>query len=395
MPDDLCDFLSDATVPDAPADDLLHRMHGLLQQHTKQLNEMRETLSDSTSEAFRDDQTAVRINMEPHDGIPILAMVQTDNAQFNKVTSVFAYLCDEIRQMKSEAAARFYAPLTMFGHEFSTPAADADADAVPGAAKPAPAAEKQAPELEMGAFLPLLQELTNFVRRLHALARNLINQLACLYHERQKMWLSTFKHVHLDLPFHSLGELCGVLLTLDSIVSDNPNLALFWTHFKRMVKYVRAQPDQYGMNEPMKMRLFENMLLQMDRMVLSANMFGSLLEMDFGLQQATSAVTAAPTAPSTATTLIAGNKVLYATLNDFVRAWFKRLSSGVGESVETYPRQLLVECYALYALQRALFRSTVKPDKSLFTDLWSLQKKVALVPLFGRACFFIADFLGK
>lgn len=68
------DFLSSnaSGVPDAPADDLLQRMHSLLHMHTKQLNDMRSTLSDSTSEAFRDDQTAVRINMEPHDSIPIL-----------------------------------------------------------------------------------------------------------------------------------------------------------------------------------------------------------------------------------------------------------------------------------------------------------------------------------
>jgi hypothetical protein len=82
------DFLADqAGVPDAPADDLLHRLHSLLQVHLKSLHTMRETLSDSTSEAFRDDQTAVRIRMEPEDGVDIVNMVHTDNAQFNKVSS--------------------------------------------------------------------------------------------------------------------------------------------------------------------------------------------------------------------------------------------------------------------------------------------------------------------
>ena len=34
-------------------------------------------------------------------------------------------------------------------------------------------------------------------------------------------------------------------------------------------------------------------------------------------------------------------------------------------------------------------------NQALFTELWILQKKVPVVPLFGRVCWFVADFMGK
>jgi len=391
------EFLSDVVVgvPNAPADDLLHAMKDMVQKHEKQINEMRETVSDSKSEAWNQENYTVKIDMEPHDGIPILSMVQGENAQYNKVTTVFAYLCDEIREMKAIAQTKFYGPLTMYGHEFVPPPTEDGEEA-----KPPPTVEKLTPEQEMGNFLPLLQDFTNFLRRLYSIARNLINQLACLYHERQKLWLTTFKYIHLDLPFQCLGELCTICVTLDAIVLDNSNLHTHWTLFKRMIKYIRAQPAQYGMDDVAKMRIFENMLFQLDRLILSANMFNKLLDMDWGLQQATSTADISANSGSMepsnpATTLVAGNEVLYDTFLSTIRSWLKRLTHGLGEAVETYPRMQIVDCYSLYALYRALFRHTFKPDKSLFNDLWALQKKLPLVPLFGRACWFISDFLAR
>ena len=97
---DLSEFLSDDRVPDAPADDLLQRLRAALHTHTHALNEMRETLSDTASEAWADENYTLRLRMEPKDDVPILTMIHTDNAQFNKVTTVFAFLCEEIRNMK-------------------------------------------------------------------------------------------------------------------------------------------------------------------------------------------------------------------------------------------------------------------------------------------------------
>jgi hypothetical protein len=61
--DALSEFLSDQSVPDAPADDLLQRMRAALTAHTKALADMRHTLSDSNSEAANDENFTININM--------------------------------------------------------------------------------------------------------------------------------------------------------------------------------------------------------------------------------------------------------------------------------------------------------------------------------------------
>jgi len=70
----------------------------------------------------------------------------------------------------------------------------------------------------MGNFLPFLQELANFIQRCYSVVRNTVNQFACLYHEKQKLYASTFKDVRLDGVWDTLGSLLSVLVTLDAVV---------------------------------------------------------------------------------------------------------------------------------------------------------------------------------
>ena len=43
-----------------------------------------------------------------------------------------------------------------------------------------------------------------------------------------------------------------------------------------------------------------------------------------------------------------------------------------------------------YALHRALFRQTAKPDRSVYKLVWEIQRRVPVVPLYGRAVWFVA-----
>ena len=61
-----------------------------------------------------------------------------------------------------------------------------------------------------GAFLPLLTDLLNFVKRVTDVGKNLVLQLACLYHERQRLYLTTFKQVQLESVYQNLVRLSGV-----------------------------------------------------------------------------------------------------------------------------------------------------------------------------------------
>ncbi len=81
----------------------------------------------------------------------------------------------------------------------------------------------------------------------------MVNQLACLYHERQKLYISTFNSVHLEYVFECLGEISRVLITIDAIIADNQSIAAGWLAYKRMIKYIRADPSRYGL-QPEKLK---------------------------------------------------------------------------------------------------------------------------------------------
>ncbi len=72
---------------------------------------------------------------------------------------------------------------------------------------------------------------------------------------------------------------------------------------------------------------------------------------------------------------MAGNRVLHDEFVHVLKAVYKRLVGGLGEPIESYERERLVDLFGLYALYRRLFRTTVKPDKKLFKTLWEVQKK--------------------
>lgn len=92
-------------------------------------------------------------------------------------------------------------------------------------------------EVQMGAFLPILQDLSNFIRRLNSLIVNLLQQLSSLYHERTRLYATTFKHINLNCVFESLGSALRVLATIDSIIWDNEAISEGWLAYKRMVVF--------------------------------------------------------------------------------------------------------------------------------------------------------------
>ena len=89
----------------------------------------------------------------------------------------------------------------------------------------------------MGAFLPLIQEIANFVRRLNNVIINLTQQLASLYHERTRLYATTFKHISLNSIFEALGKAIRIMATIDLIIKDNEFIAEGWLAYKRMVHF--------------------------------------------------------------------------------------------------------------------------------------------------------------
>lgn len=88
-------------------------------------------------------------------------------------------------------------------------------------------------QVNFGKILPLLIELSEFVKRAYLVTKNTIQQLASLYHSHQKLYSTSFKNVHLYSVLDNLGELLTVLITLDEILLSNPHFSNGLALYKR------------------------------------------------------------------------------------------------------------------------------------------------------------------
>ncbi|KAG1686375.1 hypothetical protein DVH05_006679 [Phytophthora capsici] len=86
-------------------------------------------------------------------------------------------------------------------------------------------------EVHIGRMLVFFQDIFNFMDRCNAITINMINQLASLYQSFQNLWKTTFKLVHLHPVFDVLASLLEVMITIDAIVIDSPNIITSWDKY--------------------------------------------------------------------------------------------------------------------------------------------------------------------
>jgi WASH complex subunit 7 len=135
----------------------------------------------------------------------------------------------------SQASAKFYPGLTLFGQETAAQDAAAGAENAEVVQLYNNGVSEGDIQIQLGKMLPFLQELYQFVQRCYDLLKNTIRQLGALYAKDQKLYQTSFKNVHLRTVFDHLGELLVVLVTLDEILTQNSALPIGWGSYKRYV----------------------------------------------------------------------------------------------------------------------------------------------------------------
>jgi hypothetical protein len=84
-------------------------------------------------------------------------------------------------------------------------------------------------------FNPFLMDFSAFVNRVYLVVQNVVRQLASLYHPAQKLYITSFKAIHLQTVYQQLGELFVALITLDNIITSNDSFKQAWAMYKRYV----------------------------------------------------------------------------------------------------------------------------------------------------------------
>ncbi|KDO19274.1 hypothetical protein SPRG_21586 [Saprolegnia parasitica CBS 223.65] len=344
---------ADFDVHDQPIREQLQKSLDIVNEHTSKLKEIEDALSAAMSEVWGYWADPIQMHLHPAERVDVQDLIRTDNELFNKVLTVFAVLCDEISELKVTVEDNFYPALIMFGQ-----AKHGDTAAV----KPGE------DEVHIGRMLPFFQ-----------------------------LWKSTFKHVHLTSVFDAFANLLEILMTLDMIVLDNPNIVTSWDKYKRMMQYVRADPARYNVTLE-KVKSFEQLLVNLDQTFMGAKCFQTCIEQDFEtlLSFEDSEDEDEDEDAAQAKTIDVRNNRVF--LDEFFHCLSTRIQSieaALGTPAETYERTQLVGTTGLYVMFRKLMPPNVLPDAALYDKLWSCQLKAPIVVLCGRLNWCLPEFLLK
>eukprot|EP01083_Nonionella_stella_P277002 941676_1 len=349
----------------SPSDDMFNKMLAFTKSNKARILQRQKTTAGKTSSHgdFQNDFIKIRAALDSQQEIVAIASYRVKNKNISKIVAVLAYLCSEVRKLEEIARSKLYDPLIMFGQSL------AETDAVTD-------------ETEMGKFLPFLQDVYKFVKRVNDVATNIISQLAYLYDDKQPMYKSTFQNVRLLTVFERLGCLLRLLVTLDELVLENGEIAEAWDRYKKMMKYVRSEPEKYGLNLE-KLRSFETLIIQLDRQVLSGNMFEQCISQDFSLS-----------ANGNQTTPLTDNRVLFGEFSTTLRLLTIRLEEEFAQGRNEMGERLrIIDLFALRVLTDRLFSVGFKLDRKLTRKMCNFYSTVPLVSLGGHAVWYPTNFL--
>ncbi|KAL3664094.1 hypothetical protein V7S43_010979 [Phytophthora oleae] len=385
---------SEFDAQEQPIREELQRGLAIINDHTTKLKEIEDAITAAMSEVWGYWADPIQLYLHPAERVDVQDLIKTDNELFNKVLTVFSVLCDEISELKVTVEDNFYPALIMFGQ-----ARHGEEEEVKGGED----------EVHIGRMLAFFQDISNFVDRCNAITINMIHQLASLYQSFQKLWKSTFKLVHLHPVFDALASLLEVMITIDAIVIDNPNIITSWDKYKRMMQYVRSDPPRYNVTVE-KVKQFERLLVSLDQTIMSAQVFQSCIEQDFEVfsggdvaedgdekdgSDSERGGRRASSSGGESRIDIRTNRVF---LEEFVHCISARLSIAEGaitSATETFERNDLIGTAGLYVLLRRLQPSNVPADPALYKRLWEMQTKAPCVTLCGKIMWYMPDFLIK
>ncbi|KAM8861816.1 WASH complex subunit 4 [Synchiropus picturatus] len=330
-----------------------------LEEYTSQLRGIQEALDDSIGDVWDFTLDPIALKLLPYEQCSLLELIKTDNKVLNKVVTVYAALCCEVKKLKYEAETKFYNGLLFYGEGVS------EISIVEGDS-----------QIQMGRFVSFLQELSCFVSRCYEVVTNIIQQLAALYNSNKGATkIIESSSVHFQIVYEHLGELLVVLLTLDEIMENHSTLKDHWQMYKRLLKSVQHNPGKFSIPED-KLKPFEKLLLRLEGQLLDGTILQTCVEQRFD-----------ETAEGFA---VAKNTAFAEEFALNIRTIFSNVESKIGEPSEVDQRDKYASVCGLFVLHFHIFRSI---DKKFYKALLDICKKVPAVTLTANIIWFPDTFL--
>lgn len=228
----------------------LRKYGKFIESYTKKLQTLEETFIEGNV-IFGEDPINVKLIRQ--ENADILDLIDTDNKILNKIVSVLAALCVEVRERKEEANSRFYNALLIFGEE-------CDSD------------DQKISQMATSNYLPLLQDLSCFVNRCHQIVTEIIQQLAVIYTTSPNNQIINSTNLHFEDMMDHLGDMLVVLITIDKLIGGIENVRENWQLYKRLIHTVQLDVSKE------KLMMFESITKELEATLLNGKIFQNALD---------------------------------------------------------------------------------------------------------------------
>jgi len=328
-------------------------------KHGTQLHDIEEELEENLGEVWDTADDPVSLESKSREQTTLVELIKTDNKILNKVVLVFTNNCLEIKLMVEKAKNTFYAPLKMFGTVLGGAATNSEGEA----------------QIEFAKSLPLLGQLSSFITRSYSLIKNIIHQMSALYNNNQRLYVTSFKNVHMESVLEHIGYLLSMFITLDEIIKRNNSWLESLKMYQRMIKSIKSNPSAYNTNDESIWDLEKN-LFSLKAQLLDGNIYQNCIESNYEEDILP----------------IASNKEFkkefWGSVKSIYDRWLARLSVNEDDSMH---RSKLIHIISVYIFYIILFKdlSDVKTLKNIF----EVHKKVPLVHLYGDTIWFPTEFM--
>ncbi len=347
---------------------------------------------NAIAEAPETHYRAIRLQVDPPERVLPQDLINTDHELLRKIVSTLLFLCDEAQELTENAELRLFKPLQMFGqavpqNEHANAAAGKDVNAggdeeIDDAFKPGDR------EKIIGTFLPLLQNVSNYIDRCYILTSNIVQQLASLLRSQEQLYRSTFQNTHVAIVFTALGRLLATLASLDSLIASNDMIGECWGYYKTMISYVRTDVEAFGTDAD-GLSTFERMLVSIDQTVLIGDIFKGCVEQNF--EQYVDEDAQEPISIN-----VRGNGLFFTELVFSLRQQIDIALRVLGTAAELPTHKYdVMSGVCLYVLYRKLLPARNEPDAKLYKYLWEVQKLVPVVVVGDSVLWSPGDFLTK
>jgi WASH complex subunit 7 len=373
----------------------------------------------STPAASTDVQPPLDLWVQPFEQTSVWEVIKTDNILYNKITTVFAALMQEIDQLNAIAVKRFMPALALFGsalgaHDTAAFAASSSSgqhrsgfdDAIGDDSATGLVSAEGDAQVWMGRMWPLLIALSQFVTRAYAVVTNTMRQLGSLYHPQQSLYRQSYQSVHLTQLFVKLYSLLQTLITLDLIVASNEYLPICWGMYKRMIKTIKKDTGKYQVDEETLWQ-FEKLMHRLKGELMDGLIYQNCVEQEFDFPSFFEVRGNAVFQNEFFTNL----KLLTAQVQDAATqaqggglgggggdgSWNAAASGGFSTAADggATTGNLYVGACALFGLWFAVWRQQNENAKKLFKALWEAHKRMPMVHLYATACFDSVAFLAR